>query len=262
MGSDFREIEFTSPADGSRQPALLAVPDLPGLRPLVVGLHTWSFDRRNQVQNYLPLCRERGWALLLPEFRGPNLVGNPNRDTACGSRTARQDIAASVRHVLANHPIDPSRVFLLGCSGGGMAALLTAADEPELFSAVDVWCPVTDLVSWYRFRKNRDHYAEDLEYCLGGTPVTAAAGYAERSPVSHVDKLKRIVLSLHHGRSDTLVPESDSEEFVRRMKSVGAERFFYDFFDGGHEQFPEHSFAWFERRNRSAASAAGTEITG
>ena len=141
MDSNFREIEFISPADGSRQPALLAVPEFPGLRPLVVGLHTWSFDRHNQIQNYLPLCREKGWALLLPEFRGPNLIGNPNRGTACGSRTVRQDIAASVRHVLANYPIDPSRVFLLGCSGGGMAALLTAADEPELFSAVDVWWP-------------------------------------------------------------------------------------------------------------------------
>lgn len=262
MGSNFTEIDFPSPADGSRQPALLAVPEGPGKCPLVVGLHTWSFDRYNQIENYLPLCRQRGWGLLLPEFRGPNLAGNPNRSTACGSKAIRQDIAASVRHVLSNFRIDPTRVFLLGCSGGGLAALLTASEEPDLFAAVDVWCPVTNLVSWHRFHKGRDHYAEDLEYFLGGTPITAAAEYAERSPVSHIEKLKDLPLSLHHGRSDDLVPESDSEAFVQRMKTIGAKNFYYDFFDGGHEQFPEQSFAWFERRGRLAGDVSGTEITG
>lgn len=262
MDSNFTEIEFVSPTDGSRQSALLAVPEGSGNCPLVVGLHTWSFDRHNQLETYLPLCRQRGWGLLLPEFRGPNLVGNPNRATACGSKIVRQDIAESVRHVLAHYPIDPARVFLLGCSGGGMAALLTAAEEPELFAAVDVWCPVTDLISWHRFCKGRERYAEDLEYFLGGTPVAKETEYLERSPISHVEKLKNLALSIHHGRSDTLVPETDSQAFVQRMKAIGAKNFYYDFFDGGHEQFPEHSFAWFERKGRGVGFASGTQITG
>ena len=84
-----QQINVKSTLDGSSQPSLVYVPRTGQRVPLVVGLHTWSFDRFNQVDNYLNLCRKRRWALLLPEFRGPNLRTNPNRQSACGSALAR-----------------------------------------------------------------------------------------------------------------------------------------------------------------------------
>lgn len=62
----------------------------------MVGLHTWSYNRFNQLSAMLPLCRERGWALLLPEFRGPNLKNNPRVRQACASEVARRDILDAV----------------------------------------------------------------------------------------------------------------------------------------------------------------------
>ena len=84
------ELQIPSSLDGSLQPSLFYHPSQGQGAPVphVVGLHTWSYDRFNQVETYLPLCQRFGWALLLPEFRGPNLASNPNRLDACGGRKA------------------------------------------------------------------------------------------------------------------------------------------------------------------------------
>ena len=76
---DFTEIAVRSTVDGSKEPSLLYIPETAHEKtvPLVVGLHTWSYDRFNKMDAYLPFCKSRGWALLLPEFRGPNLRTNP-----------------------------------------------------------------------------------------------------------------------------------------------------------------------------------------
>ena len=257
------ELQIPSFLDGSLQPSLFfhPSPESSAPVPLVVGLHTWSYDRFNQVETYQPLCERCGWALLLPEFRGPNLATNPNRLDACGSRKARRDVLDAVEYVCRNSPVDRTNVFLLGCSGGGQAALLTAADAPELFRAVDVWCPVSDLTAWHRFLlETGQKYSADMESCLGGTPDDLPDEYAVRSPSSYVESLARLPLSIHHGRHDDVVPWRHSLELVRRLESAGAKDLYFEVFDGGHEQFPSHSFEWFARLSEHADSAV--RITG
>ena len=241
-------IQVKSTLDGTLQPSLFFRPrsDIPV--PLVVGLHTWSYDRFNQAENYLPLCEKYGWALLLPEFRGPNLASNPHCADACGSLKARRDILDAVDHVLRTSAIDYDNIFLLGCSGGGHAALLTAEDAPDVFRAVDVWCPVSDLADWHaHLTETRQHYVHDMEACLGGGPADVPEEYALRSPSEYIGKLKMLPVSVHHGRHDDVVPYRHSVEFVRKLEAAGAENVYFEVFDGGHEQFPSHSFEWFAR---------------
>ena len=131
MKENIREITVHSSLDNSPQPSLLFMPETEKSIPLVVGLHTWSYDRFNKISDYLPLCQKYGWALLLPEFRGPNLRSNPHGREACGSELAQQDILDVLDHVLKTERIAPDHVFLLGASGGGHAALLTAVRSPD-----------------------------------------------------------------------------------------------------------------------------------
>lgn len=86
-----KEVWISSTMDGTRQPSLFYQAEGEN-RPLLVGLHTWSYDRYNQVKAYLPYAERLNWHLLLPEFRGPNLAQNPNCQDACGSPKAKQDI--------------------------------------------------------------------------------------------------------------------------------------------------------------------------
>ena len=241
-----QEILIPSSLDRTVQPSLYHHPETDEPVPLVVGLHTWSYDRFNQQEHYLPLCREYGFALLLPEFRGPNLADNPLKTQACGSDLARQDVIDAVRHICAESAIDPERIFLLGCSGGGHMALLAAETAPELFRAVEVWCPVSDLVKWHQFVAGK-HYAQHLEACLGGTPEQCPAEYARRSPAGQVARLKDLPVSIHHGRHDKVVPFRHSVDLAHALEAAGNPQVYLDIFDGGHEQNPAHSFEWFAK---------------
>jgi hypothetical protein len=66
---------------------------------MLVGLHTWSHDRFNQINNMLPIAEKYDFNLLLPEFRGNNLKTNPNRTKACGSDYAKQDIKDAIDYI-------------------------------------------------------------------------------------------------------------------------------------------------------------------
>jgi len=242
------EISVTSTLDGSPEPSLWHHPGGETPVPLVVGLHTWSYDRFNQEKNYLPLCRKYGWALLLPEFRGRNMTKNPRKSEACGSALARQDVIDAVEHVCAEYPVDRKNVFLLGCSGGGQMALLAAETAPELFRAVEVWCPVSDLTLWHKYLTERGkHYIRHIEACTGGTPEERPEEYLFRSPSARLERLGDLPVSIHHGRHDPIVPFRHSVAFAEKLEAVGNDRLYLDIFDGGHEQIPAHSFEWFAK---------------
>ena len=255
------EITVKSSLDHTARPSLFYRPDAAGPVPLVVGLHTWSYDRFNQRENYLPLCREYGFALLLPEFRGPNLAENPERESACGSALARRDVIDAIEYVCAESAIDRENIFLLGCSGGGHMALLAAEATPELFRAVEVWCPVSDLLKWHRYQREvRQGYERHMEACLGGTPEELPEVYDRRSPARHTEFLKDLPVSVHHGRHDDVVPFRHSVELAEELEATGNPRVYLDVFDGGHEQKPAHSFEWFAKLCEQRGSAL--RITG
>ena len=254
-------ILVPSSVDDTLQPSLFFHPGTNDPVPLVVGLHTWSYDRFNQRDNYLPLCRKYGFALLLPEFRGPNLETNPLRAEACGSPLARQDVIDAVKFVCEKYPIDRGNVFLLGCSGGGHMALLAAETAPELFRAVEVWCPVSDLEKWHRYLTvSGQHYVRHIEACLGGAPGEFPQEYARRSPARHTAALRGLPVSIHHGRHDEVVPFRHSVELAEQLEADGNARVYLDVFDGGHEQIPAHSFEWFAKLAGQRENSLG--ITG
>lgn len=124
-----KEIMVKSTIDQSIQPSMFYYAGEKS--PLLVGLHTWSYDRMNQVTNMLPWAKKLGWSLVLPEFRGANLDTNPNCAAACGSLSAKQDILDAVDYIEANYNIDSDKILLLGASGGGHMALLMSGFAPK-----------------------------------------------------------------------------------------------------------------------------------
>ncbi|HET6421410.1 MAG TPA: prolyl oligopeptidase family serine peptidase [Geobacteraceae bacterium] len=240
------ELSITSILDGSSEKSLFFFPNGKTGVPLIVGLHTWSYNRFNQVEQMLPYCRERGWALLLPEFRGPNLSTNPRVRQACASPIARQDILDALDKVAADYPIDGENVFLLGGSGGGHMALMMAAHAPAQWKGVSAWVPITDLAAWHG---ENPEYAGHVAACCGGSPGTdpeTDREYIERSPIKFVKELASVNLSLHHGRYDPVVPYGHSWKLALELEKLGAERFFFEIFDGEHDIHYEMAFHWFD----------------
>jgi dipeptidyl aminopeptidase/acylaminoacyl peptidase len=241
-----KEMEVVSSLDGSREKCLLYAPKTSGKIPLLVGLHTWSYDRFNQVADMKPRCEARGWALLLPEFRGPNLVSNPRARQACASKLAKQDIIDAVDVVRKTHPIDEENVFLLGGSGGGHMSLMMAAYSPKLWKGVSSWVPITDLAPWHA---ENSGYAPGIAACCGGRPGTSPETdreYRDRSPLFQTESLLAANLCVHHGRFDRSVPYTHTWRLAQEMERLGAKHFFSEIFDGEHELRYDRAFQWFD----------------
>ena len=106
-----QEILIKSSLDGSEQPSLFYRNSKKGPCPLLVGLHTWSCNSFDEVDNLLPLAVKLGFHLLLPEFRGSNTLSNPNCKMACGSKYAKQDIKDAIDYILRNEAVDEDNIF-------------------------------------------------------------------------------------------------------------------------------------------------------
>ena len=223
-------------------------------RPLLVGLHTWSFDRFNQIDNMLPFAKEHDFNLLLPEFRGPNIGSNPNAFKACGSEYAKQDIKDAIDYVIQHESVDPENVYLLGASGGGHMALLIAGFCPEYFKAIASFVPITDLEKW---AQENPKYGTRIHDCCGDDP----AELAKRSPVSYIDTIATANLKIFHGKRDSVVPVTQSIElYARIFEKYPTSRVFLDIFDGGHQLEMNLASYWLLSQYRKQQKAR--EVTG
>ncbi len=257
--AEMQKLMVKSSIDGSVEESLFYYPEGKGPVPLLVGLHTWSADRFNQVERMLPFCEERGWALLLPEFRGPNLTRNPRAPEACASKLARQDIMDAAAEVEENYAIDAGKIFVFGGSGGGHMSLMMAGHAPEKWLGVSSWCPITDLAKWHT---QNSGYAPHIAACCEGIPGDSPetdAQYRERSPLTHVSKIAKANVFVHHGRFDKSVPFSHTVELIAEVEKHNPEKFFYEIFNGGHDMYYDLAFRWFDQLIE--ASTAKTELT-
>ncbi len=231
------EIIVKSTIDNTLQPSLFyrAKGDK---RPLLVGLHSWSYNRSNQEKNMLPYAKRLNWNLLLPEFRGNNLPSNPHCTDACGSLLAKQDILDAIRYVEKNENIDSENIFLLGASGGGHMTLMMCGFCPEVFKAAGAFVPITDLAAWAEVNQN---YRPYIYACCTEDKKELSA----RSPMSYVDSIAKANLKIFHGKFDPVVPVSQSLTLYGEiMQRHPSSRVFLDIFDGGHELRMHMAMHW------------------
>lgn len=245
-----QELMIRSSLDGSMQPSLY-YRAAGAHRPLLVGLHTWSYDRFNQI-DMVPYAKELDFNLLLPEFRGPNLTTNPNCTQACASTFAMQDIVDAIDYVLEHEDIDGENIFLLGGSGGGHMALMMCGFCPERFKAVASFVPITDLEKWTQQNLS---YREHVLACCSQSKEEMM----RRSPVFYAEKIAKANVKIFHGKYDDSVPVTHSMEMYQKIYDCSPEaRVFLDLFDGGHEIDLPAGMRWFvsqyEKQNHARAT--------
>lgn len=187
-------VEVKSSADGTMQPCWFWAPEKAKTEtvPLVVGLHTWSLDvhRDTHCKSLQREAKRLGWALIGPNFRGPN-----STPQGCGSDLAVQDIVDAVEYAKTKVKIDTSRFYIIGGSGGGHMALLMAGRHPEIFAAAAAFCPITDLARWHAESLEKHpgrgaRYARMMESACCGAPSKNAGEYAHRSPLAWLRKAR------------------------------------------------------------------------
>ena len=179
-----QEISYPCKFDQTMQPAKFFRAKGAEHRPLVVCLHTWSADcNQKSYEKYALLAEAENWHMIFPHFRGPNWQAD-----ACGSDLVVSDLEDAADYVIKTVPVDPSRIYLTGGSGGGHCSLLMAGRRPDLWTAVSAWCPISDISRWHRESRERKRvYADHIESACGGDPEWSESALEEarkRSPVT------------------------------------------------------------------------------
>lgn len=224
-----QEILIKSSLDLTLQPSLFYKSASVEKRPLLVGLHSWSHDRFNQIGNMLPLAEKYDFNLLLPDFRGSNTLDNPNNTAACGSELAKQDIKDAIDYLIENENVDKDNVFILGGSGGGHMALLMAGYCPEYFKAVCAYVPITDLEKW---AEQNENYRPQVLACCSNSKKEMK----KRSPKTYLDNIAKANVKICHGKFDPVVPVSHSLELFSEInKKYPQSTVYLEIFDGGHD---------------------------
>lgn len=108
--------------------------------PLVVVLHgcTQTADGYDTGAGWSQLADRHGFALLFPEQQrrnNPNLCFNWFNPDDCRRDTGEAlSIRQMIDAVVANHAVDPARIFVTGLSAGGAMASVMLATYPEIFA--------------------------------------------------------------------------------------------------------------------------------
>ena len=197
-----REVSIPSTADGTAQPALFWEAPRQEERPLLVALHSWSGDYRQTAGiAYATRCMERRWHFLHPDFRGMNRC-----PAATCSDLAVTDVLDAVEFARRHARVDNCRIYLVGVSGGGMAALQVLGKAPALWAGVSAWVPISDLAAWHAETKARRlYYTQQIEASCGGPPGVGPAvdfQYWNRSPLHFLARASGVPLDLNAGIHD------------------------------------------------------------
>jgi dipeptidyl aminopeptidase/acylaminoacyl peptidase len=128
-----------------------------------------------------------------------------------------EDLMAGIDAVLERGYVDENRLYVTGCSGGGVLSSW-AIGQTDRFAAAAVRCPVTnwisfagtaDIIQW-GYHRFDGHFWDNPDKWL------------EHSPLMHVGKVTTPTL-LMTGELDLRTPMAQTEEYYAALKVLGVE---------------------------------------
>ena len=220
---EFKIVKIKSPIDETLQPAYFYKSKSPDPQPLVVSLHTWSHDY-TQYDSINDFSVDKDYNYIHPNFRGVN-----NSKDACCSELVISDIDASIDFALKNSKVDTTRIYVIGCSGGGYATLAMFMKSKHKIKKFSSWVPLVDLVQWYdETRTLKLKYADEILACTQSQDDILNEEIARlKSPIyweTPIEKLKYSKLEITTGIYDGLIgngviPITHSINFYNKVLS-------------------------------------------
>ena len=160
---------------------------------------------------------QAGYHVFAPNFRGSATFGtefkNLNiKDLGGGDL---QDVLYGGKY--AQKILGTKNPFLVGISYGGYLALQGLTTQPDEWSGGVAIIPVVDYAACYSMADAADR--SFISSYFGGTPEENPNLYEERSPITHVDKLKSPVLIIA-GENDPICPLEPIKKFYERARNM------------------------------------------
>ena len=217
---EVEEVWYTSSGDTRVQGWVVKPPHFDPARkyPLILDIHGgphamynvgFSFSRQNFAAN--------GYVVLYTNPRGSTGYGTEfgNAIDNAYPSVDYDDLMAGVDAVIAQGYVDTERLFVTGCSGGGVLTSWVIG-HTDRFAAAGVRCPVTnwisfagttDITDWGFYRFHEPFWRNPQKWL-------------EHSPIMYVEQVSTPTLIMT-GEQDLRTPMSQSEEYYQALKQVG-----------------------------------------
>ena len=190
-----KRVSFHSTADGTTQYYGLYVPrdlDPAAKLPLIVILHAEESSELASVAQFFAVPGSPGIPSVSPGY-GPRptqwnaIIAAPSgRGTMGFAGIAEQDVYDVLDEVRTRYSVDQDRIYLIGLSMGGGAALRLALTRPDVWAAVVAFCP-------------------------------ASQGGEEFAP-----NALNLPIRIYQGEIDPLVPAASSRAWQKRLLETGS----------------------------------------
>lgn len=217
---DVEEVWYTSTDDTRVQGWIVKPPSFDPSKkyPLILHIHGGPHAMYNvgfsyPFQNYAA----NGYVVLYVNPRGSTGYGTDfgNAINDAYPSVDHEDLMAGVDEVISRGYVDDDRLYVTGCSGGGVLSSW-AVGQTDRFAAAAVRCPVID---WISFAANTD-VVQWGYHRFQGYPWENPEKWLEHSPLMHVGKVKTPVL-LMTGELDLRTPIGQTEEYYAALKVLG-----------------------------------------
>jgi dipeptidyl aminopeptidase/acylaminoacyl peptidase len=218
--SNAEELWYDSSGGARVQGWVVKPPDFDPKRryPLLLEIHGGPYAMFNvnfspQFQNFAA----NGYVVLFVNPRGSTGYGTAFSDAIAKHYPGPDydDLMAGVDAVVKQGAVDESRMYVSGCSGGGVLSSWVIS-HTNRFAAAAVRCPVTDWISmagetdvpFFTYRFFKKPFWED------------PTDWLDESSLMHVGNVKTPTLILT-GELDRRTPIPQSEEFYQALKYRG-----------------------------------------
>jgi hypothetical protein len=175
---DFCVVEISSSYDKQIQKAYFYASKKTDKMPLIVSLHSWSNDYKEN-DPLAELFKNEDWNYIHPDFRGAN-----TSPLACMSEEVIHDIDDAIAYAIITGNVDENKIIVVGGSGGGMATLGIYLRSSYNLCYCMAWVPITNLELWYYQSKYADtKYWKDIIKCTTSSGTLNITAMQRRSPL-------------------------------------------------------------------------------
>ncbi|MFN2545391.1 MAG: prolyl oligopeptidase family serine peptidase [Actinomycetota bacterium] len=226
-GAPYSDIEV------DRIHSFLVEPEGPRPHPLVMNVHGGpEYHERDVFSPRVQAWVDHGFAVALVNYRGSSGYGKAWRDTLRHDPgfPEVEDVTKVRDRLVADGIVDGDRVLLHGGSWGGYITLLGLGMRPDRWAAGVAAVPVADYVA--AFEDEMEPLKAFDRALFGGSPEELPDLYRERSPITYVEQVKAPVMILA-GENDPRCPIRQIDNYIARLRELGAEHEVYRY-DAGH----------------------------